>query len=88
MKKPVLEDSSIDVSQYNLVMIEWIDIVSSCDWESLKNVILSEPLTSVEVGWLIYEDKKKMILVSQVNGSECGNRTVLPKSIVKKVTKL
>lgn len=72
---------------YKLVYIEWVDAESNHAW--VDNNELAQEKDKIgfvkEVGWVIESDKKFITLCSQLNGDLFGNRTTIPKHLIKKI---
>jgi hypothetical protein len=54
-----------------LVMIEWLDSLSGCGWQSIEQIRDSrQPLYCRSVGWLVSENKKCNIIVPHISGEK------------------
>ena len=87
MPRPKKKQKSIS-DKYTLVIVEWIDIASDASWVSEKDAQKMECVTCIEVGWMIHEDKKQIVLSSQFNDSDCGNRTVIPRGVILDIKRI
>ena len=77
---------------YKFVHVYWIDIVSDSSWRSIEDVKESSLPRCLSTGFLVSEDDDDIVrIVSDFNfnddGSidECGNSTIIPKSVVQEV---
>lgn len=81
-----------DVSQkYPLVYVVWKDAQSDCMWKGMDDIKewASSDCLIHEIGWLVYENKRYIILSSQVEREgDIGNRTKIPKDWVFKKQKI
>ena len=65
-----------------LVLIEWCDAEADCTWEDMSKIGDWSDKTFVcrEVGWVIEDNKKVLVLTSQLGDENLiGNRTKIPK---------
>ena len=77
--------------KYILEEIEWIDAESDNGWEEPHDVMkwCNEDTVISEVGWIFYEDKKILVIVSQLQyDGTLGNRTKIPQSLIVSRRKL
>ena len=74
------------------VEIEWIDAQSSLDiysFEELKSLGVKDLEITRSCGYLIHEDKDKVILSFMNFGNEmCKHSQIIPKGMIQKITKL
>ena len=76
---------------YKFVHVYWIDIVSDSSWRSIEDVKESSFPRCLSTGFLIDDSDDTIRIVSDFNfnddGSidECGNSTIIPKSVVQEV---
>lgn len=77
---------------YKLIYLEWQDAYSGKDWLTkgeIEGLIESEMIIR-QSGFLYYEDKKRIILISKISDcdenieTEYGGATVIPKTWIKK----
>ena len=76
--------------KYKTVKITWLDIVSNSEWIALDKSKEQVPLTCYDIGYLLYKDKKKLIIFTSHSFDDdgsltVGNTTVYPRSVVKKI---
>ena len=76
---------------FDFYLIYWEDIQSDSGWRMLKDIQDSKPAICVSTGWLVKNDKKVHILMSDYNYDEQGdmgdggNTTVIPtKNVITK----
>ena len=90
-RKRTTFESSSDIP-YPKVRVEWIDCVSDSAWATDKEFDKMKLATPVNEGWLYSKDKKSIKLFASYDkdddGITFGDRTMIPTSWVKKVTKL
>jgi len=77
---------------YDKYRIEWSDISSDSGWASDKEFDRMRLAMPVSEGWL-YEKNKKVIKIfasydTDDDGIQFGERTIIPTSCVKKMTRL
>ena len=78
---------------YPKVRGEWIDILSDSGWATDKEFDKMKLSYPVNEGWLYSKDKKSIKLFASFDRDEdgtitFGDRTMIPSSCVKKMTKL
>ena len=77
---------------YPLYLIHWVDALSDIGWadkEKVMNWGSVDDFVISEVGWLIKETDKYLIITSQCSeDGDFGNRTRIPKGWVKHKKKL
>ena len=77
---------------YHKYRVEWVDCVSDSGWASEKEFNKMKLATPVHEGWL-YEKTKNHIKIfasydKDEDGITFGDRTMIPRQWVKKMTKL
>ena len=77
---------------YHKYRVEWVDCVSDSGWASEKEFNKMKLATPVNEGWL-YEKTKNHIKIfasydKDEDGITFGDRTMIPRRWVKKMTKL
>lgn len=71
-----------------LFVVKWTDILSDPSWLS-GPVSAVQPATCVSVGWLVYEDDKKIVLAdSRAMDGDWGGLTVIPVGVVVSRTRV
>ena len=78
---------------YPKVRVEWIDILSDSGWATDKEFDKMKLSYPVNEGWLYSKDKKAIKLFASFDRDDdgtitFGDRTMIPSSCVKKMTKL
>ena len=69
----------------DLVVVTWIDIASRADWMDQEEAEGCLPEVCVTVGWIVHEEKDRVILADSATASgDWGGTTVIPKSVIKK----
>ena len=71
------------------VLITWEDICAFSDWKNLESAKKDNVAICYSAGFIIEKNKKNTIICSDwstdVDGTEVGNRNVIPNSVIKKV---
>ena len=76
------------------VEVEWIDAHSSLDAQTLPELEKATPFLTKSCGYLIKEDKDKVVLGFMLFGVNINDEVllkhyqVIPKAMIKKITKL
>ena len=79
---------------YSKCRIEWIDIVSDSGWATDKEFNRMKLAAPVNEGWVYSKDKDHVKIFASYDKDEdtkeitFGDRTMIPLSCVKKITKL
>ena len=92
-RKLGLNQNVSDVIPYSKVRVEWIDILSDSGWADEKGFNKMKLSSPVNEGWLYSKDKKSIKLFASYDRDDdgsltFGDRTMIPLSCVKKMTKL
>jgi len=77
----------IPFTKYKLFLVEWVDAEGDTEWSTENKVLTwaNEDCIIYEVGWIVAETDKYIILMSQISyDGDIGNRTKIPKAWVKK----
>ena len=91
-RKQVVGHSTPDLP-YPKVRVEWIDILSDSGWATDKEFDKMDLSHPVNEGWLYSKDKKSIKLFASFDKEDdgsitFGDRTMIPRQCVKKMTKL
>ena len=83
-------DNDIPYSKYR---VEWIDCVSDSGWADEKEFMKMKLARPVNEGWIFSKDKKSIKMFASYDKEDdgsitFGDRTMIPRSWVKKMTKL
>ena len=85
----VRQPSSFPFSKYR---IEWIDIISDSGWADEDKFDKMKLAAPVNEGWIYERNKHHIKLFASYDKDEdgyvFGDRTMIPKSCIKKITKL
>ena len=79
---------------YSKCRIEWIDIVSDSGWATDKEFNRMKLAAPVNEGWVYSKDKNHVKIFASYDKDEdtkeitFGDRTMIPLSCIKKITKL
>jgi len=92
-KKKSIKDSSINDIPYIKCRVEWVDCLSDSAWASekeFKNMKLAKP---VNEGWIFSKDRYSIKMFASYDKEDdgtitFGDRTMIPKSWVIKITEI
>jgi hypothetical protein len=91
-KKKSIYPKESDSIPYTKVRVEWVDCVSDSAWASdkeFKNMKLAKP---VNEGWIFSKDRYSIKLFASYDKDEdgitFGDRTMIPKSWIVKITEI
>jgi len=92
-KKKTVSDKDFNDIPYVKVRVEWVDCVSDSAWASdkeFKNMKLANP---VNEGWVFSKDRKSIKLFAAYDKDDdgsitFGDRTMIPKSWIVKITEI
>lgn len=73
-----------------LVLVKWYDAVSheKSGWKPQEEVANTKPPLIRTVGWILKQDKKKIVLVSTIGDDDCDGDTTLPIGMIKEIIPL
>ena len=91
-RKIVLPTQSIDIP-FSKYRIEWCDIISDSGWSDEREFHKMKLAYPVNEGWLFSKDKYSVKVFASYDKNDdgsftFGDRTMIPLSCVKKMTKL
>ena len=91
-RKRVMIDSTVSLP-YPKVRVEWVDCVSDSGWATEKEFDKMKLAKPVNEGWLYSKDKNAIKLFASYDEEDdgsftFGDRTMIPSSWVKTVTRL
>lgn len=75
-------------------MVWWEDIVSDASWNDIVDIKKSETAVCCSVGWMVYQDQSKIILMADFSFEsneeikQGGSSTVIPQKNVLKIKSL
>ena len=93
LRKQVVPSQSNNIP-YSKYRIEWIDIMSDSGWATDKEFNRMKLAAPVNEGWIYSKDKHHVKIFASYDKDEdtkeitFGDRTMIPLSCVKKITKL
>ena len=91
-RKKHIVGSSKSVIPYPKYRIEWFDITSDSGWAAEKEFDKMKLAKPVNEGWLYSKDKNSIKLFASYDRDEegitFGDRTMIPRHWVKKMTKI
>lgn len=78
------------MDKYQRVEVEWIDAQSGFGQAQLiEELINTELVSTYSTGYLLHEDKEKIILGFMLFGEDMVKHDqIIPKGMIKKITKL
>ena len=75
--------------KYPIVEVEWMDAQSSMDAISIEDLQKEKMALTKSCGYLIHEDKEKVILAFMDFGDgQIKHWHMIPKGMIKKITKV
>ena len=93
LRKQVVPSQSNNIP-YSKYRIEWVDIMSDSGWATDKEFNRMKLAAPVNEGWIYSKDKHHVKIFASYDKDEdtkeitFGDRTMIPLSCVKKITKL
>lgn len=90
----MIEDNKMVKKNYKVVEIEWFDAQTHSGYaEDIGKLEEWNPLLTKSIGYLLYEDKEKVILGFMIFQDEQEINCVkycqmIPRKMIKKITKL
>ena len=91
-KKKSIKDKDTNEIPYTKVRVDWVDCVSDSAWASdkeFKNMKLATPFNE---GWIFSKDKHSIKLFASYDKDEdgitFGDRTMIPRSWIIKITEI
>ena len=92
-RRKIVKKDCIDDIPYSKYRVEWVDCVSDSGWadkNEFENMKLAYPINE---GWIFSKDKTSIKMFASYDKDDMGNisfgeRTMIPRSWVKKMTKL
>jgi len=92
-RKQVISSQPSDIP-YSKYRIEWMDILSDSGWATDKEFNRMKLATPVNEGWIYFKDKTHVKIFASYDKDEdtkeitFGDRTMIPKSWVVKITEI
>jgi hypothetical protein len=90
-RKLVKNDSKEDIP-YHKYRVEWVDCVSDSGWADKNEFEKMKLAYPVNEGWIFSKDKTSIKMFASYdkdeNGITFGDRTMIPRSWIKKMTKI
>ncbi len=93
-KKQLVNATQPNDIPYSKCRIEWIDIISDSGWATDKEFNRMKLASPVNEGWVFSKDKESIKVFASYDRDEdtkditFGDRTMIPVSCIKKITKL
>jgi len=90
-RKAINTETTPDIP-FQKVRVEWVDCVSDSAWANDKEFNKMKLATPVNEGWLYSKDKNSIKLFASYDKDEdgitFGDRTMIPRTWVKKIQKI
>ena len=91
-RKAALTETTPDIP-FHKVRVEWVDCVSDSAWASDKEFKNMKLATPVNEGWIFSKDRKSIKLFAAYDKEDdgtitFGDRTMIPKSWIVKITEI
>jgi DNA-dependent RNA polymerase auxiliary subunit epsilon len=90
-KKIVFSNESQDIP-YKKYRVEWVDCISDSAWASEKEFQKMKLAKPVNEGWIFSKDKHSIKMFASYDKDEdgitFGDRTMIPRSWIVKITKI
>ena len=88
-----METFLVNLNQYPLVEVTWLDAeeFGEVGWNSIKTQLnyAKKPCPEMHtVGYLVYEGKDHISVLSTIGDKECSTLEKIPKSFVKQIKEL
>ena len=92
-KKKSIKDSDTNDIPYIKVRVNWVDALSDSAWATEKEFKIMKLATPVNEGWIFHKDRKAIKLFASYDKEDdgtitFGDRTMIPKSWVVKITEI
>lgn len=78
------------MKRFPVVQVEWIDIKSDPNWQTLSDMKESQPVTCISAGYLVKIDRigGRLILAHSITDYDSGDSTVIPLGVVKRIRRM
>ena len=91
-KKKSIKDKDTNEIPYTKVRVDWVDCVSDSAWATDKEFKNMKLATPVNEGWIFSKDKHSIKLFASYDKDEdgitIGDRTMIPRSWIIKITEI
>ena len=92
-RRKIVKRDCIDDIPYSKYRVEWVDCVSDSGWADKIEFEKMKLAYPVNEGWIFSKDKTSIKMFASYDKDDMGNisfgdRTMIPRSWVKKMTKL
>jgi len=91
-KKKSIKDKDTNEIPYTKVRVDWVDCVSDSAWATDKEFKNMKLATPVNEGWIFSKDKHSIKLFASYDKDEdgitFGDRTMIPRSWIIKITEI
>ena len=91
-KKKSIKDKDTNEIPYTKVRVNWVDCVSDSAWATDKEFKNMKLATPVNEGWIFSKDKHSIKLFASYDKDEdgitFGDRTMIPRSWIIKITEI
>ena len=90
-RKAINTETTLDIP-FQKVRVEWVDCVSDSAWASEKEFDKMKLAFPVNEGWLYSKDNESIKMFASYDkdedGINFGDRTMIPRHLVKKIQKI
>ena len=76
------------MKKYEIIKVEWTDAIAYSVKVFIEDFIKEDLPISESCGFLIHEDNEKIIIASMMYENILEQYQVIPKAMIKKITKL
>ena len=76
------------MKKFDIVEVEWTDAIAYSTKTFMKDLIQEDLPITISCGFLIHEDEQKVILVSMMYEDILEQYQIIPKGMIKRITKL
>jgi hypothetical protein len=91
-RRKIVKRDCIDDIPYSKYRVEWVDCVSDSGWADKIEFEKMKLAYPVNEGWIFSKDKESIKMFASYdkdeNGITFGDRTMIPRQWVKKITKV
>ena len=91
-RRKIVKRDCIDDIPYSKYRVEWVDCVSDSGWADKNEFEKMKLAYPINEGWIFSKDKTSIKMFASYdkdeNGITFGDRTMIPRQWVKKITKI
>lgn len=73
-----------------LVIVDWLDATGGTrnGWRSMKEMAVGALDSCRSVGWLLVEDKDRLVVIPHISAEQGDGEIIIPRSWVSKITRI